>query len=299
MLTSLGKILIDRGPLTRGVAPADPLETIVAAWPEIAGRIASNTRPSALKGDTLLVDVQGSVYAQELAFAAPTIVTKLQALVPRVCVAKIASRTARSSGGPRSLGPAAPRASDVDIRATALAAVRSTPTTTAPAEDAQTALARMRATAVANRRSYLSAGARACADCGTLTTGVRRCVVCRDRNARNLEISCARLLHEHPELRPAEVLHALPEISRSCYERMRTQSLKRWWDEMRRAAAALRDGKRVDSAAVIATARRYVLVLTQCGNPAAATADHPLRRNSLGELYDVIRALDDSMPRLC
>ena len=55
------------GRLVEQIGPQDPLTQVTTAWPDLVGSgMAGHTKPSAVRGGTLTVDCDSSVYAQEL-----------------------------------------------------------------------------------------------------------------------------------------------------------------------------------------------------------------------------------------
>ena len=53
--------------MAESIAPTDPLTKVTIIWPTVVGEaIATHTRPSAIKGNDLLVECDSSVYAQEI-----------------------------------------------------------------------------------------------------------------------------------------------------------------------------------------------------------------------------------------
>jgi predicted nucleic acid-binding Zn ribbon protein len=53
--------------MAESIAPTDPLTRVTVVWPSVVGEaIAKHTRPTAIKGNELLVECDSSVYSQEI-----------------------------------------------------------------------------------------------------------------------------------------------------------------------------------------------------------------------------------------
>lgn len=73
--------------------------SLFSRWPEIVGtKIASKSRPALWREETLVVEVQNSVWLTELRMMEPEILEKIRGACPEIAIKKIRFTIAGSSG---------------------------------------------------------------------------------------------------------------------------------------------------------------------------------------------------------
>lgn len=263
---------------------SDPLVAVRAAWLDLVGAdVARAAQPVAIERDTLIVLTGSSAWSAQLAFLEPQIVRGLQALPEtreltrlRFRVGKLRRPRAGAEGprGPRSASGGGERE--------------------APAQTLDDALARLRRTVDLRRAAHQAGGGAFCAACAAaVDAGTALCRPCRDQAERERRLACERLLFEAPWLAPEEVLNLVAGLSADDYDAIRRRLLRSWWDELRRAHKLFGLRQPLDRRRLRKLASSFVLLETRI-DPNRLELESPLRKNALGELYDFVRAIENS-----
>ncbi len=282
-MTRIGDALSGWTPRAAG---GDPLSVIRAAWTGLVGNdVARAAQPVAIAGDALVVMTTSSAWSHQLAFLEPRILREIRARLDSAAIVRLRFRvgTIRTSvrgirRAPATLRPALPAAG---VRPAAR---------TAPE-----ALARFRAAVERSRAEHQRRGGGFCLECAAPVVGTRHCRPCSDWARAETEARCQRLLFDAPWLAPQEVLDTLPGLDAVAYDTIRRRLLRTWWDEMTlaRKRAALPRPIPPERVRLRKIASSYVLLETKI-DPKRLEMDSPVRRNALGELYDFIRAVEQT-----
>ncbi|HTW84791.1 MAG TPA: DUF721 domain-containing protein [Candidatus Sulfotelmatobacter sp.] len=279
-MLKLGQVLDGWRP--RADAGGDPLVAVRAAWPDLVGAdVARAATPVALERDVLVVLTTSPAWSHQLAFLEPEIVRGLRALPAtrtlerlRFRVGTIRSRTAGAGGrgGPRrGAGAGAPAQP--------------------PAKTLDEALARLRRAVDHARSAHQAAGGTFCTLCDAPVDAGPTCTPCRDDVRRRRTFACERLLYEAPWLSAEEVLVLVEGLTPEAYDAIRKRLLRSWWDELVRANKLHKLRQPIDRVRLRKLASSLVLLETRI-EPTRLELDSPLRRNTLGELFDFVRAIE-------
>jgi Dna[CI] antecedent, DciA len=226
----LSRALAGWSPSARLTA-AEPILLLRASWVEIVGeKVAGNSHPARVVGDTLHVTTRSSAWSHQLSFLAEHVLSAVRARLPRAGIERLRFRVGAL--------PAPQRIAAAPLRARL---VRQRPARMAAAS-AHEAFARFRSAVEQRNRRMHAAGWRECTGCGVLVAPgpAALCPACTSAGAQERAAAVARLLFEAPWLRYAGTMALVAGLSEEEYEQIRAQLLKRWWEMLARARSVKR-----------------------------------------------------------
>lgn len=260
----------------------DPLAAVRSAWSELVGPdVARAAQPVAIERDALIVLTTSPAWSHQLAFLEPEIVRGLRSLSQTGDLARLRFRVGKLRRPLAALdGAAGPRR----VSGSRAAAEP-------PAKTIDDALARLRRAVDRSRAIHRERGGAFCALCEAPVDRPGTCRPCRDDAERRRAFACERLLFEAPWLNSDDVLALVDGLTPETYDAIRRRLLKKWWDEMWRAAKLHRLAQPLDRVRLRKLASSFVLLETRI-DPLRLEMDSAVRKNALGELYDFVRAIE-------
>jgi hypothetical protein len=261
----------------------DPLAAVRSTWAELVGPdVARAAQPVAIERDVLIILTSSAAWSHQLAFLEPEIVRGLRGLPETRELSRLRFRVGkfrRPLAG--TAGPNGPR------HTTGLSIAEP------PAKTLDDALARLRRAVDRSRAAHRANGGTFCPLCEALVDQAGPCRPCRDDGERRRQLACERLLFEAPWLGSDEVLALVDGLTPEAYDAIRRRLLKKWWDELWRAAKLHKLRQPLDRVRLRKLASSFVLLETRI-DPLRLEMDSAVRKNALGELYEFVRAIEET-----
>ena len=229
---------------------ADSAGAIAAAWADVVGpAVAARTRPAGVRNGILTIWTAGSAWSAELSFLEPSILAKLQSIVPDAGVTRVrfsvaSGRTKRLLDGVAARAPHTDRLARSREDETIDGA--DAPRDAASEHDPAAIVGRLRVRQRALDARRARDGWMRCAACSAWTppqiTRDLRCVRCAEEERQTADRALARALADAPWQTPREFIATIPGADRAAYERVRSRLLASLEVQLDSARRRLRRG---------------------------------------------------------